>query len=118
MLHIDNNRNGQEKEHEQIFEIRDADITTHRQFGSGTQYGNDIAILKIQDRNGRGARITDYVHPICMPDHEGWEFRMIPPDANCIVSGWGSTRGQWNLVNNKIVPGSLYKTLLFYTFNL
>jgi len=83
-----------EGSHEQIFYIRDSDITTHRQFGYIAEYGNDIAILKIEDRLGRGAKVNEFVQPICIPDHEGWEFKMIPPNAKCIVSGWGSTIGK------------------------
>jgi len=93
MLHREGSMKYDDSIHQQIFYIRDEDITTHRQFGYGAEYGNDIAILKIQDRNGRGAKFSEYVQPICIPDHEGWEFKMIPPNANCIVSGWGSTRG-------------------------
>jgi hypothetical protein len=100
-----------------MFYIRDADITTHRQFGFDTEFGkikyhkyhkyhqnhlckigNDIAILKIEDRQGRGAIFNDYVQPICIPPNEGWEYRMISQKTKCLVSGWGSTKGNlfWN----------------------
>ncbi len=82
--------------HEQIFYIRDTDITTHRQFGSTAEFGNDIAIIKIQGRNGHGAIFNEYVQPICVPDHDGWEYRMISnkPNTKCLVSGWGSTKSK------------------------
>lgn len=92
---------------EQIFNIRDADITTHRQFGFVTEFGNDIAILKIADRNGKGVIFNDNVQPICIPDHDGWEFKMISQQrANkCIVSGWGSTKGMNYLYLQKYHEG-------------
>lgn len=74
-------------------QVRDADITTHRQFGFSTEFENDIAIIKVDGRNGRGVVFNNYVQPICLPDYDGWEHKMISNKENCLVSGWGSAKG-------------------------
>ncbi|XP_068280844.1 LOW QUALITY PROTEIN: transmembrane protease serine 9-like [Nyctibius grandis] len=46
-----------------------------------TSHDSDIMLLKLQ----KPARFTDHVHPVDLPK------RCPPPNAECIVSGWGST---------------------------
>lgn len=76
----------------------------HRRFGASAEYANDIAILRIENSNGEGAKLSEHVHPICLPDHSDWELEMMRPHyGDCIVSGFGSINGrQYNLLCQRL----------------
>ncbi|XP_059142665.1 chymotrypsinogen A-like [Physella acuta] len=58
----------------------------HEDF-SDTTLVNDIALLKILPKDGRGIKFTDYVQPACLPNAE----TPYTPGEKCIISGWGYT---------------------------
>jgi len=66
----------------------------HETFGSEVHLNNDIALIRVKAKNGRGIRFGSYVQPLCIPPAT---VKYIP-GTNCSISGWGSS-GQ---------PGSAY----------
>ncbi|XP_059142663.1 serine protease 30-like [Physella acuta] len=54
-----------------------------------TTMENDIALLKILPKDGRGIKFTDYVQPACLPNAE----TPYTPGEECIISGWGDMDG-------------------------
>lgn len=58
-----------------------ADIINHEGF---TQfYDNDISLLYLAEP----VALTDYIQPICLANPGD----IPPPNANCYMTGWGST---------------------------
>ena len=70
---------------EQAFAV--ASIYVHHQFGDGTPFANDIALLRLKVRHGVEIKFSRFVQPACLPDI-GTKYE---PDTVCEVSGWGKT---------------------------
>ena len=56
----------------------------HYQFGNGSAYANDIALLRLRVRRGVGIEFGPFVQPACLPEY----FARYEPDTVCEVSGW------------------------------
>lgn len=66
----------------------------HRRYGEIAEHANDIAMLKIENADGSGAKLNEHVHPICLPDHVNWELQVMEPNyGECLISGFGSING-------------------------
>ncbi|XP_059149265.1 coagulation factor X-like [Physella acuta] len=48
---------------------------------------NDIALIKIKPKYGRGFQFNDYIQPACLPDSDA----KPEPHQKYIASGWGYT---------------------------
>ena len=59
----------------------------HSQFGQGTSFANDIALLRLRVRRGIGIEFGRFVQPACLPDAD----TIYEPHTVCEVSGWGKT---------------------------
>ncbi|XP_071940890.1 serine protease hepsin-like [Antedon mediterranea] len=57
----------------------------HKQYNEGFYNDYDIAMVKLQEQ----ATITDYVRPVCLPE----AMDVYPNGNECIVTGWGETKG-------------------------
>ncbi|XP_033643912.1 uncharacterized protein LOC117303722 isoform X2 [Asterias rubens] len=68
---------------EQDFDIECLHI--HQRYDS-TSTNNDIAVLKLKAKNGRGVQMNNYVSPACLTERED-----LPDNHNCWISGWGNT---------------------------
>nr|XP_027223351.1 urokinase-type plasminogen activator-like [Penaeus vannamei] len=74
----------EEEEDEQQFHV--SSMTLHPQFDKGPYLNNDIAILTVKRKSGKGIRFGKYVQPLCLVP-PGWNY---PSYLNCTVAGWGS----------------------------
>ncbi|CAL4064347.1 unnamed protein product, partial [Meganyctiphanes norvegica] len=61
-------------------------IFIHPEFDKIRYMDNDIAVVKIKRKRGKGLSFSKMVQPICLPDHQ-WSY---PSYMNCTVAGWGS----------------------------
>ncbi|KAK7071589.1 Neurotrypsin [Halocaridina rubra] len=59
----------------------------HDEFDTTVEFNNDIAILKVARKNGRGIRFSRSVQPVCLPS-EGASYTNL---RSCTISGWGTT---------------------------
>ena len=59
----------------------------HSQFGNGTSFANDIALLQLRVRRGDGIEFGRFVQPACLPEAD----TNYEPNTECEVSGWGQT---------------------------
>ena len=50
-------------------------------------YDNDIALIKISPKDGRGIMAGVYIQPACLPN----ENTDYTEDLDCYISGWGKT---------------------------
>lgn len=56
-------------------------------FPSAVTYDNDIALIKIAPKDGRGIMIGLYIQPACLPN----DSLVYGDDLDCYISGWGKT---------------------------
>ena len=70
---------------EKEFEI--TSFGMHNRFGQRKSYSNDIALLRLELRNGVGIEFGPYVQPACLPAAD----TIYEPYTECEVSGWGKT---------------------------
>ncbi|KAK4323101.1 hypothetical protein Pmani_006176 [Petrolisthes manimaculis] len=80
----DYNSNYKEDEEEDYFIDK---IWQHEEFDILSFDNNDIALLKVEPKNGRGIRFGSRVKPICLP-----QVRDLYQDLeDCTIIGWGPT---------------------------
>lgn len=72
-------------EDEQIFEVESWRV--HPNFRKGGHYTNDMAVVKLQARRGKGIQMSRFVSPVCLPSAS----TPYTPGTKCQVSGWGLT---------------------------
>ncbi len=58
----------------------------HEEFGQGGHLNNDIALIRIKTKSGRGIKFGSHVQPICLPPPS----TAYVPGMNCSIAGWGS----------------------------
>ncbi|XP_045102250.1 serine protease svh-1-like isoform X3 [Portunus trituberculatus] len=75
-----------EEEEEGQQEFRISSIALHPQFDKGPYLNNDVALLRVQRKNGKGIQFGKNVQPLCLVPSR-WNY---PPYLNCTVAGWGS----------------------------
>ncbi|XP_069125491.1 LOW QUALITY PROTEIN: uncharacterized protein [Argopecten irradians] len=64
-------------------------------------YNNDIALLKIKTKNGRGIVFNDFIQPACLPT-SNTEYTT---GKRCHISGWGKTeQGTPHMLKQAIAP--------------
>lgn len=51
-----------------------------------TTTNNDIILIRLKRKRGRGVMFTNYVRPICLPERNEFD-----DDHSCWISGWGNT---------------------------
>ncbi|XP_061168027.1 uncharacterized protein LOC133176972 [Saccostrea echinata] len=84
--------------YEEEFEIEE--IYMHEEYDDVT-YVNDIALIKITPKDGRGITMGLYVQPVCLPT----ETTVYDVDLDCYISGWGKTElGSPNLLKYAQIP--------------
>lgn len=69
--------------YEDDFEIEYVKI--HEAFEIGAKLNNDLAVVRIQEKNNRGIIFSPYVKPICLPSLN----TTYTPGKLCSISGWG-----------------------------
>ncbi|KAL3875622.1 hypothetical protein ACJMK2_033554 [Sinanodonta woodiana] len=85
-------------DHEQEFAI-DLLITHERYDDDTVDY--DIALIKIQPKDGRGIVFNDYVQPACLPE-SSTEYEA---GMNCHISGWGKMFNEYpNILQSAMIP--------------
>ncbi|XP_069970434.1 antigen WC1.1 [Penaeus vannamei] len=84
ILKVGDYNSHEEEEDEQQFHV--SSMTLHPQFDKGPYLNNDIAILTVKRKSGKGIRFGKYVQPLCLVP-PGWNY---PSYLNCTVAGWGS----------------------------
>ncbi|XP_037801290.1 uncharacterized protein LOC119596184, partial [Penaeus monodon] len=84
ILKVGDYNSHEEEEGEQQFGV--SSMTLHPQFDKGPYLNNDIAILTVKRKDGKGIRFGRYVQPLCLVP-PGWKY---PSYLNCTVAGWGS----------------------------
>ncbi|XP_047496042.1 neurotrypsin-like [Penaeus chinensis] len=70
---------------EQEFEIDK--VWVHERYEEHDRFDNDIALIKIQRRNGRGFRFSERVRPVCLPSFDASYDDL----GACKLVGWGET---------------------------
>lgn len=75
-----------EEEEEGQQEFRVSSIAMHPQFDKGPYLNNDVAVLRVQRKNGKGIQFGRNVQPLCLVP-SSWTY---PAFLNCTVAGWGS----------------------------
>ncbi|XP_052786352.1 uncharacterized protein LOC128221780 isoform X2 [Mya arenaria] len=70
--------------YEQEFDVEV--VLAHEEYSDIT-FDNDIALVKLLPKNGRGIIFNDYVQPACLPN-ETTPYRWR---QKCLISGWGET---------------------------
>lgn len=84
-------------------------------------YDNDIALIKISPKDGRGIMAGMYIQPTCLPS----DSTPYTEDLDCYISGWGETSlgryyffsnmkfiwiSIWNIVNGQLIVSYICKT--------
>ncbi|KAI5087956.1 hepatocyte growth factor activator-like [Silurus meridionalis] len=64
----------------------------HDQYNQFSPTVHDIALVKLKKVNGRCARKTKFVRPICLPD----ESMTFPDYTCCTITGWGHMQEKGN----------------------
>ncbi|XP_071549205.1 uncharacterized protein [Panulirus ornatus] len=59
----------------------------HEEFDTTVEFNNDIAILKVARKNGRGIRFSKSVQPVCLPSEDASYSGL----SDCTITGWGTT---------------------------
>nr|XP_045609884.1 uncharacterized protein LOC123765380 [Procambarus clarkii] len=59
----------------------------HDDFDMTVEFNNDIAVLKVGRKNGRGIRFGKSVQPACLPSEEASYSSL----SECSITGWGTT---------------------------
>ncbi|XP_063595019.1 uncharacterized protein LOC134771996 isoform X1 [Penaeus indicus] len=62
-------------------------LWVHDEFDTTVEFNNDIAVLKVARKNGRGIRFGRSVQPVCLPE-ENAHYTSL---SGCSISGWGTT---------------------------
>ncbi|XP_042873054.1 neurotrypsin-like isoform X2 [Penaeus japonicus] len=62
-------------------------LWVHDEFDTTVEFNNDIAVLKVARKNGRGIRFGRSVQPVCLPE-ENARYTAL---SGCSISGWGTT---------------------------
>ncbi|KAK8397866.1 hypothetical protein O3P69_004573 [Scylla paramamosain] len=62
-------------------------IWKHEEFSLYSFNDNDVALLKVQPKDGRGIRFSSKVMPLCLP-HVGESYEGL---QDCSIVGWGPT---------------------------
>jgi len=75
------------QEHSQYFPKISTVI--HEKYSHRDGYDSDIALIKLRTP----LTFNDYVQPVCLPSTP------IPVGTNCVVTGWGDTKGKSSLQN-------------------
>lgn len=73
---------------------RDYEIQTfkkHEDFSVAT-FMNDLCLLKIRERGGRGILFNEHVLPACLPSYDD----VYTAGTHCFIAGWGNTLGSDN----------------------
>lgn len=83
---------------EEEFEVEE--IFMHEGYDVET-YDNDIALIKISPKDGRGIMAGMYIQPACLPS----DSTPYTEDLDCYISGWGETSlGSPNIMKYAEVP--------------
>ncbi|KAK2725709.1 hypothetical protein QYM36_000264 [Artemia franciscana] len=61
-------------------------LHVHDLFNQGVYLNNDIALVKVKRKRGRGITLSDFVQPICLPEPDATYEEYM----NCTIAGWGS----------------------------
>ncbi|XP_037795745.1 tissue-type plasminogen activator-like [Penaeus monodon] len=80
-----------------------AKVWIHEQYEDTHFQDNDIALVRIERKWGRGFRFNKRVRPVCLPSADASYEEL----GDCSVSGWGRT------IHNYILAGKS-KTFIFY----
>ncbi|XP_069961476.1 neurotrypsin-like [Cherax quadricarinatus] len=59
----------------------------HEDFDTTVEFNNDLAVLKVARKNGRGIRFGQSVQPACLPSEEATYNGL----TDCSITGWGTT---------------------------
>lgn len=79
-------------------------IVVHPKYRQSGDHSNDLAMLRISSKySGRGARLSDYVNPICLPV-SGDKYT---DGLTCSVSGWGSTHPKKKTISQTLMTASI-----------
>ncbi|CAL4061058.1 unnamed protein product, partial [Meganyctiphanes norvegica] len=62
-------------------------IFVHDEFDTNVEFNNDIAILKVSRKNGRGIKFSRSVQPACLPEERA-SYETL---RDCNIAGWGTT---------------------------
>ncbi|XP_038060986.1 uncharacterized protein LOC119731787 isoform X2 [Patiria miniata] len=82
---------------EQDFDIECLHL--HEDYSSSTT-NNDIALIKLKPKNGRGAQMNTHVSPACLTGRDD-----LPDNHQCWISGWGNTGNDYpRLLQEARVP--------------
>ncbi|MCL4156835.1 UNVERIFIED_CONTAM: hypothetical protein GTU68_040936, partial [Idotea baltica] len=65
-------------------------LYVHDDFDTKIEFNNDVALLKLVRRNGRGIRLGGSIQPVCLPSTNADYSRV----TNCKITGWGTTNEQ------------------------
>lgn len=84
-------------EDEQMFEIDTWRI--HHNFKQGSQFSNDMAIVKLKPQNAMGIQMSRFVTPACLPT----STTPYSPGTKCQVSGWGLTDPDYDFSNSMVL---------------
>ncbi|KAG7177113.1 Neurotrypsin-like 1, partial [Homarus americanus] len=101
LLKIGDFNTHEEEEEEQEFRV--SAVVLHPEYDKGPYLNNDIALLKVEKKNGRGIQFGRFVQPLCMVPSR-WKY---PPYLNCTVAGWGSlgvTLGYSKVLQSALLP--------------
>ncbi|XP_059141803.1 chymotrypsinogen B-like [Physella acuta] len=71
-----------DEKNDQKFDVEN--VIKHEKYQKATNK-NDIALVKIKPKNGRGIQFNNYVQPACLPDAD----TELKPDQKFTISGWG-----------------------------
>lgn len=75
---------------------------------SAKTYDNDIALIKITPKDGRGIMAGMYVQPACLPS----DNTPYTEDLDCYISGWGATSlGGYHFFSSMKYLEFLFETL-------
>ncbi|KAK7066080.1 Scavenger receptor Cys-rich, partial [Halocaridina rubra] len=84
IIRIGDFRVDEPEEEEQEFRV--ASLAMHHQFDKGPYLNNDVAIMKVKRKRGKGIQFGKFVQPLCLVPPR-WTYN---PYLNCTVAGWGS----------------------------
>lgn len=94
-----------EEEEEGQQEFRISSIAIHPQFDKGPYLNNDVALIRVQRKNGKGIQFGQNVQPLCLVPSR-WNY---PSYLNCTVAGWGSLG--FSLGYSKVLQSALLPIL-------
>ncbi|KAB7503490.1 Ovochymase-1, partial [Armadillidium nasatum] len=78
-------------------------MIVHPFFDKGVLFNNDLGIIKIKRKKGKGIEFNERVQPICLVNRDfGY-----PTGLNCTVAGWGTrsaTSGFSRILQSTLLP--------------